>query len=77
MIVERVWGWVHAEEATDAPTLQAAVAECIASLAKHGLPIPAGLHALSVDIALQQGHGPQVHPIHVPFARSALRSMCS
>lgn len=59
-VLERVWGWLHSEEATDAATLQAAVALCTASCAAAHVPCPAGLHALAVDIALQQSHGPQV-----------------
>jgi hypothetical protein len=52
--------WLHEEEAVDAPYLQAALAELDASLAAHGVPSPACLHALSLDVALQLGHTFQV-----------------
>ncbi|KAK9802594.1 hypothetical protein WJX73_009763 [Symbiochloris irregularis] len=58
-VVEGVWNWLHTEEALDAPTLQATLAVYAASLAAHGLAIPASLHALALDIALQQGHQQQ------------------
>lgn len=52
--------WLHEEEAVDAPYLQAALAELDASLAAHGIPAPARLHALSLDVALQLGQSFQV-----------------
>lgn len=40
--------------------VQAAIAQYLASCSRHGLAVPAGLHLLSVDVALLRGHKHQV-----------------
>ena len=41
-------------------SVQAAIAEYLASCSRHGVAVPAGLHLLSVDVALLKGHKHQV-----------------
>ena len=40
--------------------VQAAVAQYLASCSRQGIAVPAGLHLLSVDVALLRGHKHQV-----------------
>lgn len=37
-------------------SVQAAIAEYLRSCSRHGIAVPAGLHLLTVDVALLRGH---------------------
>ena len=52
--------WLHEEEAVDAPYIQAVLAEFEATCETCGVPIPARLRVLALDVALQQGNTSQV-----------------
>ena len=51
--------WLHDEEAVPAPYLQAAADAYAAAAEAHGVAVPASLHLLALDVALQQGHALQ------------------
>ncbi|KAK9835222.1 hypothetical protein WJX81_006819 [Elliptochloris bilobata] len=51
--------WLHDEEAVPAPYLQAAADAYAAAAEAHGVAVPASLHLLTLDVALQQGHALQ------------------
>lgn len=55
--------WLHEEEAVDAPYIQAVLAEFEAACETCGVPVPARLRVLALDVALQQGNTSQVHTV--------------
>ncbi|KAL3156053.1 hypothetical protein ABBQ32_013041 [Trebouxia sp. C0010 RCD-2024] len=56
----KVLRWLHEEEATGVQYLEAAIAQYLASCSWQGIAVPAGLHLLSIDVALLRGHKHQV-----------------
>ena len=56
--------------------VQAAIAEYMASCSRHGIAVPAGLHLLSVEVALLRGHKHQVSLALTLFDHQSSAAIC-
>ena len=57
-------------------SVQAAIAEYLASCSRHAIVVPAGLHLLSVDVALLKGHQHQVRLLSAVIRPQSSSAIC-
>ncbi|PNW79878.1 hypothetical protein CHLRE_08g370250v5 [Chlamydomonas reinhardtii] len=60
-LATQLFRWLHDEEVVDAPYLQAALSEYMAAAVGAGIPLPAYLQGLSVEVMMQQQQLLQPH----------------